>query len=1169
MRLGAWLLWVSWFYTWAEYSQRCKCHDVWPAEPELDKRSKSRVKEHVRHGVGHQHTHTHRTRPHRRKVSEDIWERMVRVDVFMMRSVFITITITSALLSGSRVHAEEMPPRIVHHPSDVVVKAGNPAALSCRAEGAETIEWMRNGQLLELEKGDGQLQPIVLSEGSLFFLSVGGGKRGQSHEGIYTCVASNSAGKATSRNASLYIAALREEFTLQPSDVEVAEGEVAVLNCVPPMGHPEPNVVWKKDGLPISSTDHHYTELSGKLVIAPAQKNHSGAYVCVASNIVGVRESRAARLSVLAKPVLVLKPENMSVRMGESAQFYCQAKGDPPPAVVWSREQGPLPNGRYLVNPDQTLQIHYVTAQDAGKYTCTAVNDVGVVSASAQLIVEEAANTKQKDLHKELSALRVALENVTIMAPGSNISQVQWKLQSLPAQPHYLDGFEVLYRSLLPASSDWAAKKVTLPSFQCQVGPLKRGYKYEFKVRPYGSSLYGRESNTRHLRVPETVPGASPLAVSITVSHEQNNTIYLSWEPPPHETHNGIIQGYQVWCVETEEQQYQNWTVDSGQHSLHISTLRPGKRYWITIAAVNGAGVGVLSNPHGFVINPQISSPPESDSERQHLSQVLALLQDPVFIGSIGALLWCGLMVAAVCLFRRHSRTGHLIPGHGRAKGLHRLANEDLIIKHRMAAPDSPWISGGWRPAFSQKYQDLWAQGQKHPGIRSTSLPVSSKKDPSCLDATVPIVTDSCGVYGTFYVDLMSNGLKTFNSPGLCPKMPHGLLQQQGTETIKICTQPVTKTPPLRSQEALPWKQAIRPQPRMGVLRESWEKTHSKQELHAVNSVPIIPTRKQACPSSVYQQRLSHIPSDRHGMTKSIHCGHPECGKVAGCPRLLHYSASLHLVDMLPPPPPIPPEDTMDTHSLTSDEGSTRSTKLTADIGSLQSVCASGHHGQPRLPNNNSHLSTTSYSMSMDDGQDGTLTAEEATQYLELSPKPERCSSALPEQRPSLTHPFSPTLGYIRGPVCSTQLEDDPVTDEPEAPPIGLRRARLQSTPSSCYSEWDSSLWNTWSSLMDGNMASARTSLISSVDSCYTNDSANFARLLAVAAETMSGASLSDFSPPASPLSALYPPFRAEGDSFGELEPVPAWDWSMAWVEEMEAQYRAHYPGRNTRPFDT
>lgn len=105
---------------------------------------------------------------------------------------------------------------------------------------------------------------------------------------------------------------------------------------------------------------------------------------------------------------------------------------------------------------------------------------------------------------------------------------------------------------------------------------------------------------------------------------------------------------------------------------------------------------------------------------------------------------------------------------------------------------------------------------------------MSTKNDPSYLDSAVPIVTDS-GVYGTFYVDLMGNGLKTFNSPGRQPKMPHGLPHQQGTETIQIFTQPVAKTSPVRSREVLPWKQAIRPQPKMGVLRESWEKNQSKQ----------------------------------------------------------------------------------------------------------------------------------------------------------------------------------------------------------------------------------------------------------------------------------------------------------------------------------------------------
>lgn len=49
--------------------------------------------------------------------------------------------------------------------------------------------------------------------------------------------------------------------------------------------------------------------------------------------------------------------------------------------------------------------------------------------------------------------------------------------------------------------------------------------------------------------------------------------------------------------------------------------------------------------------------------------------------------------------------------------------------------------------------------------------------------------------------------------------------------------------------------------------------------------------------------------------------GYPEYGKTAGFPRLLHYSASVHLVDMLPPPPAISRDNAVDAHSLTSDEG--------------------------------------------------------------------------------------------------------------------------------------------------------------------------------------------------------------------------------------------------------
>lgn len=75
---------------------------------------------------------------------------------------------------------------------------------------------------------------------------------------------------------------------------------------------------------------------------------------------------------------------------------------------------------------------------------------------------------------------------------------------------------------------------------------------------------------------------------------------------------------------------------------------------------------------------------------------------------------------------------------------------------------------------------------------------------------------------------------------------------------------------------------------------------------------------------------------------------------------------------------------------------SSRSTKLTMDMGSLQSVCpASGPHGQLGPSNKNicpsySHLCTALSSVSQSDEQGSMLTAQEAAEYLELTPKPER-----------------------------------------------------------------------------------------------------------------------------------------------------------------------------------
>uniref|UniRef100_A0A4W4F293 Uncharacterized protein n=1 Tax=Electrophorus electricus TaxID=8005 RepID=A0A4W4F293_ELEEL len=101
----------------------------------------------------------------------------------------------------------------------------------------------------------------------------------------------------------------------------------------------------------------------------------------------------------------------------------------------------------------------------------------------------------------------------------------------------------------------------------------------------------------------------------------------------------------------------------------------------------------------------------------------------------------------------------------------------------------------------------------------------------------------------------------------------------------------------------------------------------------------------------------------------------------------------------------------------------------------------------------------------------------------------------------SRTFSPTPTFGYICGPF---DREVGDVDDEQESRPTGRRRIALRSTPSSCYSEWEGSLWNGWGSVSEGNMPSARASIISSSDGSFLND-ANFARVLAMTGESMCG----------------------------------------------------------------
>ncbi|KAM8715082.1 hypothetical protein ACLKA7_002174 [Drosophila subpalustris] len=100
-------------------------------------------------------------------------------------------------------------------------------------------------------------------------------------------------------------------------------------------------------------------------------------------------------------PEIIRKPQNQGVRVGGVASFYCAARGDPPPSIVW-RKNGKKVSGtqsRYTVLEQpggvSILRIEPVRAgRDDAPYECVAENGVGdAVSADATLTIYEGDKT--------------------------------------------------------------------------------------------------------------------------------------------------------------------------------------------------------------------------------------------------------------------------------------------------------------------------------------------------------------------------------------------------------------------------------------------------------------------------------------------------------------------------------------------------------------------------------------------------------------------------------------------------------------------------------------------------------------------------------------------------------------------------------------------------------
>ncbi|XP_048202738.1 myosin light chain kinase, smooth muscle isoform X2 [Perognathus longimembris pacificus] len=134
-------------------------------------------------------------------------------------------------------------------------------------------------------------------------------------------------------------------------------------------------------------------------------------------------------------PKFATKLGRAVVKEGQMGRFSCKITGRPPPQVTWLKENTPLqPSARVSMsekNGVQVLEIHDVTQDDVGVYTCMVVNSSGKASMSAELSIPGLDNVSRSFLKgAKASNSDIKREGANGMSKGQTLGTLETAARS-------------------------------------------------------------------------------------------------------------------------------------------------------------------------------------------------------------------------------------------------------------------------------------------------------------------------------------------------------------------------------------------------------------------------------------------------------------------------------------------------------------------------------------------------------------------------------------------------------------------------------------------------------------------------------------------------------------------------------------------------------------------
>uniref|UniRef100_A0A671RNY0 Brother of CDO n=1 Tax=Sinocyclocheilus anshuiensis TaxID=1608454 RepID=A0A671RNY0_9TELE len=522
-------------------------------------------------------------------------------------------------------------PIFTEEPLSVVQKLGGSVTLHCSAlPNHVNISWHLNSR--ELPTGGNEELGVLVWPGSLYIPSLTNLTVGR-----YQCVATTSVGSCASVPANVTAAKLRDFEPDDQQEIEVDEGNTAVIECHLPESQPKAQVRYsvKQEWLETSKGNYMIMP-SGNLQIANATRDDEGPYKCAAYNPVTqeVKTSSSTdrlriRRSTSEAARIIYPPASRSIMVnkGQRLVLECVASGIPTPHVTWAKDGLDLRNHnntRFLLS---NLLIDAVSESDSGTYVCHADN--GIDSVSSARVLYDVQVFEPPQVRVELQQQDVAWGDTvrfSCQVRGKPTPTVVWlhNAQPLSPSPRHRMSSQVLrvlnvgpqddgmYQCMAEngvGSSQAATRLLTVPTVPSRSGKLPL-------IQPLSPDKVLREQPPlKPVATSAVLPfdcsevRVSPAEAPVILSQPRTGKAdyyELTWKP----RHDGgaPVLEYVVKYRKAGESPGE-WTtnaISGSQHKLTLTKLQPASLYEVEMAAKNCAGLG---QPFKITF---LQSPPEA-----------------------------------------------------------------------------------------------------------------------------------------------------------------------------------------------------------------------------------------------------------------------------------------------------------------------------------------------------------------------------------------------------------------------------------------------------------------------------------------------------------------------------------------------------------------------------